>query len=792
MSIKKPLTLAAIMLAFFVINQATAESSIKITADNYLQQYTTSEMKFIAESNDNLNQTHIRYNQQYHGVPVFGGQSIVHLKSDLSLNLITGKTLPHVSINTTPSISSEEAINTAMQSWNDEYKNIATDSQVATLYIFNPYLFTGKNTDNKTSLVYEVELYKDHPSYHKFYFIDAQTNQLIYTIEGIQSSINRNILDCSGGVIVSYWGADCYLEQLDTVYWTGFTFGRSEGKPARGTNPFVPYIPTTTTPHTHVTDTDIMYDYFGYAYNYYFTKYGRDGANYYGGMGDGSTEAFQDLNGVSHSFSYPVNTTTGFSYIDTFYIAGEDQYCPNAMFNGKNSIHFCAGVAGDDVIGHEYGHAVNYFSIVDANGNPSGQIYSGETGAMNEGNSDIFGEALQLYVSGTADWVHGASTESGASRSMQDPSRYTYTLDSATRPYPESYNDANFYCGTGDNGGNHINMTVYSYTAYLMSQGGTVKGCTITGIGSDKEEAILYRAETTYYTPATGFNAAYPAILQACYDLYGAGSTDCNNVKKSLTVTEMNGTGKCNGGTSAADFTAVCAAIDAAPTIASITSDTADGYYSTGAMIDVDVNFSEAVTSAGDITLTFNTGKTCVMAVSNATTGICTYTVQAGDNAADFNVASVSGSITDNDGSVMANFTPGANLADSKTLVIDTAKPGYPRYLKIYTAKNKKHLIASINTKTYTKIIRSESLTPYFVWKAANDNLSGINGYYVRLSTKEQKRLAVKKNKYYRTGATFKGEIWDMAKTHYLQIIAKDNAGNMSKFKTLMRYQVEE
>ena len=112
-----------------------------------------------------------------------------------------------------------------------------------------------------------------------------------------------------------------------------------------------------------------------------------------------------------------------------------------------------------------------------------------------------------------------------------------------------------------------------------------------------------------------------------------------------------------------------------APTITNISSDKTNGTYGEGEVIDIDVTFSEAVTSTGNVTLTLETGtvdRTCTFTVSNATTGTCNYTVSGGDISSDLTVSSISGTIADQAGNAMASFTIGTNLASNKALVIDT------------------------------------------------------------------------------------------------------------------------
>lgn len=115
-----------------------------------------------------------------------------------------------------------------------------------------------------------------------------------------------------------------------------------------------------------------------------------------------------------------------------------------------------------------------------------------------------------------------------------------------------------------------------------------------------------------------------------------------------------------------------------APTITGVNSDKTNGSYTTGEVIDVDITFSEAVTSTGNITVTLETGdtdRTCTFTMTNATAGTCNYTVQAGDTASDLTVKTIAGTIADQAGNAMTNFVPTTNLAANKALIIDTTAP---------------------------------------------------------------------------------------------------------------------
>lgn len=116
------------------------------------------------------------------------------------------------------------------------------------------------------------------------------------------------------------------------------------------------------------------------------------------------------------------------------------------------------------------------------------------------------------------------------------------------------------------------------------------------------------------------------------------------------------------------------------PTVTSISSDSPSGSYKAGASININITFSEAVTSTGDVTVTLRTGsvdRTCTFSVSNSTTGTCAYTVQSGDTSSDLD-AVISGTIKDQSDNSMTNFTPTTGLAANKDIVIDTTPPSTP------------------------------------------------------------------------------------------------------------------
>lgn len=686
-------------------------------------------------------------NQQYfQGVPVFGGQEKIHTNAGTGQRFITGRTSQDSGVDVVPTVSAADAITIAQ----NVSGQAATTVLKSNLYVFNEHLLNKLKPDNNV-LVWQIELYQAKPFFHEYYFIDAHSSSVVYQMHGSYDAITRQIYDCS------YWDGNCYIEEYDPVW--GYTLGRSEGEPAVGFNPYW-WV-------TSLTDTDDLYTNLGNIYDYYVAKFGRQGANGNNGMGDGTI--------------YPTADTTGLTYID-FYTEDASS-CPNAFFDGIGGMHYCEGFVTNDISGHEYAHAVNYFSILDATGAPAGLSYTNEIGALNEANSDVFGEALEYYVTGTNDWLLGEDSPLGTLRSMSNPPDYTYTDDSGNAvPYPDRYNSENLYCGTEDSGGVHTNSSVVNKAAYLIAMGGTFNTCTITGIGRDNEEAIFYRAETTYYTTSTDFNGAYTALLAACHDLYT--TDDCKQVEKALRATELNQAGFCSG-TPAVD--PGCIAVDTGPTILDVTSTTANGYYKAGATIDIDFTFSEAVTGDAIVTLeTGDTDRTCTFSVAAASTGSCNYIVSAGDTSAALTVQSIIGTLIDENGDPLTETIPTPNLADNKSIVIDTTKPTLPTVLRVYSSPHKTKRIKTLDPHTFSKIVQAKSLKPYFTWGVQND----VNTFFVKFTDKKKlsrAKLLNSKNK--QTKQTFQGSIDEPGITYYLHMILQDRAGNRSNVNTIVRYK---
>ena len=266
------------------------------------------------------------------------------------------------------------------------------------------------------------------------------------------------------------------------------TLARAEGGPVSG-----------------IADVNRAYNYSGFTYDFYNAFHGRDG--------------------IDNRGMVMVNTTR------YCYTGGPCPYS-NAFWNGVQMVYGAGFADGDDVVGHELTHGVTEHE--------SGLYYYMQSWAINEALSDIWGEFIdQTYTDGFDDdsapvkWLMGEDIPIGAIRSMSDPTLYGD---------PDRMTSGNYYCSDGDNGGVHSNSGVANKATFLMTDGGTFNGQTVSALGMTKTAKIWYQAATNLLTSGSDYQDLGSALNQACRSLIGTAGIsilDCEQVSKAVTATEM-------------------------------------------------------------------------------------------------------------------------------------------------------------------------------------------------------------------------------------------------------------
>ncbi|EHC09444.1 M4 family metallopeptidase [Fischerella thermalis] len=202
----------------------------------------------------------------------------------------------------------------------------------------------------------------------------------------------------------------------------------------------------------------------------------------------------------------------------------------NAFWNGDQMVYgdgdgeiFQRFTKCIDVIAHELTHGVTQYE--------AGLQYYGESGAINESFSDVFGSLVKQWVkkqtAQEADWIIGEGiftdkVNGVGIRSMKAPGTAYDDPVLGKDPQPAHMNDK--YTGFEDNGGVHINSGIPNYAFYLAAT-------EIGGFAWEKAGKIWYIALRDRLRTRTNFKRAANIIIQVAGELYGQGSQEQNAVQ---------------------------------------------------------------------------------------------------------------------------------------------------------------------------------------------------------------------------------------------------------------------
>ena len=202
-----------------------------------------------------------------------------------------------------------------------------------------------------------------------------------------------------------------------------------------------------------------------------------------------------------------------------------DQGFDNALWNGSQMIYgdgdgeiFGRFTTAIDVIAHELTHGVTQFE--------AGLEYQGQSGALSESISDVFGSLVKQKLAGQsaaqADWLIGVglfkpTVKAQAIRSLKAPGTAYDDPDVGKDPQPAAMKDL---VQTGDdNGGVHLNSGIPNHAFYLAA---TALG----GNAWDKAGLIWYTALPRIADPKADFQYFADLTTKVAGELYGAGGDE--------------------------------------------------------------------------------------------------------------------------------------------------------------------------------------------------------------------------------------------------------------------------
>ena len=235
------------------------------------------------------------------------------------------------------------------------------------------------------------------------------------------------------------------------------------------------------------------YDGLGSTYRFYWDAYRRDSID----------DAGMPLQGEVHF---------GMDYDNAFW-DGERMMFGDG--DGRLSTGFTGAI---DVIGHELTHGVTEGTV--------GLRYLGQSGALNESLSDVFGSLVKQYALGQtaeqADWLIGAgilgpALKGIALRSMKAPGT---AFEGDLQPA----NMRDYVRAASDNGGVHINSGIPNHAFYLAAT--AIGGHAWEEAGRIWYETLSDRA----VGPSTQFHGFAAATVRSAERMFGSGSDQARAV----------------------------------------------------------------------------------------------------------------------------------------------------------------------------------------------------------------------------------------------------------------------
>jgi Zn-dependent metalloprotease/subtilisin family serine protease len=444
---------------------------------------------------------HTRLRQRYQGLPVVGGDLIVHFNRHGEAYEVSGRYVPDLEIPTHPALTGAEAVKGAAADLAALQKPAGILTDGPTLCVFA--LGAAPALAYQLVLSFPADAQAEPGRWR--YWIDAATGAVLLryndvpnvpapTDSGTTATITGRLLAGEGGGIATvtgwYENTGLYYLYNNNLYWEVHNDAAS-GYPDAGT-----YAHRATNDWAETDRVEMSL-----ARNFTLTQ-----------------QYFRDVHG-RHSFDDRGIPALAYAHVGINY--ANAYWDGTAFYFGDGDGVTATSLAVLDISSHEFTHAVTE--------NTANLIYSGESGALNESFSDIFGACVEfatqpdgrsLYpgkAAGTADWLVAEDcwVSATAMRDMRSPGNAT-TVGTNGRQ-PSRYKGTFWYSGSDDNGGVHRNSGVQNFVFYLLSEGGSGNNdginYNLTGIGLTNAAQVAYRALTVYCGP----NTDYPSVRQAWF-----------------------------------------------------------------------------------------------------------------------------------------------------------------------------------------------------------------------------------------------------------------------------------
>ena len=470
-----------------LVSGKTAERTTIELVDQYRDLFkmtdAAAELSLAKSEVDHLAMTHVRFQQVTHGVPVVGAELAAHYDAQgrltsIDANYISGirdlDVQPKLSVQLARDIALADVIATSKNI--DESKLTASEGKLVVL--------AGGERPAALAFEYTIRaVFGDEPAIW-ILTVDAKTGDILHRYNNLQTieATGAGVLGDTKKFQVVQSGSSYAMN--DTSRGVSISTYSANGQQAGPSQGATPVSSSTLTSWDRGMGPGAAVDahvYAGVVFDYYKKVHARNAI-------DGAGGAMLSTAHFGQAYDNAFWDGTGMSYGD-----GGQLFRPLS--------------AGLDVVAHEFTHGVTERT--------SNLNYQGQSGALNESVSDIFGVFIEhsLRPDDTKNWTMGENIALGT----------IGIRDFKTPANGDQPGNMSVYVNTQqDNGGVHINSGIPNNAAYLMTMGGTnpvSKTKVAFGIGWEKSEQLWYRANTKYFLSTTNFAQAAQGVMQAAKDI---------------------------------------------------------------------------------------------------------------------------------------------------------------------------------------------------------------------------------------------------------------------------------
>ncbi|WP_286260431.1 M4 family metallopeptidase [Streptomyces graminofaciens] len=439
---------------------------------------------------------HTRYERTYAGLPVLGGDLVVHTSKSGAVESVTRARkaklkVSDLSADVSKATAEKQAVAAAK-------KEGSTKTEADSV---RKVVWAAKGTP---TLAYETVVsgfqHDDTPS-ELHVVTDAQSGEKLFEYEGVHTGTGNTRY--SGTVTLGTSQSGSSYTLTDAERGNHRTYNLNRGSSGTGTlfSGSDDVWGDGTTSNLETAGADAHYG-AALTWDYYKNVHGRNGLR---------NDGVAPYSRVHY----------GNAYVNAFW---QDACFCMTYGDGSGNANPLTSI---DVAAHEMTHGLTSVT--------AGLNYSGESGGLNEATSDIFAAAVEFAAgnaSDVGDYLVGEKIDINGDgtplRYMDKPSKdgssrdyWSSTLGNVDVHYSSGPANHWFYLASEGSGAKVVNGVSYDSPTY--------DGLPVTPIGRAAAEKIWFRALTTYMTSTTNYAAARTATLQAAADLYGLGSVTYNN-----------------------------------------------------------------------------------------------------------------------------------------------------------------------------------------------------------------------------------------------------------------------